>query len=90
MQGHKPFVEKTHYQFRFSDRIPPHNIYRKLKEVLDWNFLYGNTKRYYGRCGHCSVDPVIFFKLALVGYLENIASDRKLIERGSPSIARCG
>ncbi|MEM7549701.1 MAG: transposase [Bacteroidota bacterium] len=38
---------------------------------------------YYGTCGQKSVDPVVFFKLCLVGYLENIISDRKLIEHYS-------
>ena len=27
-----------------------------------------------------SIDPVVFFKLCLVGYLENIISDRQLIQ----------
>ncbi|MFC4094583.1 transposase, partial [Euzebyella saccharophila] len=34
---------------------------------------------YYGESGQKSIDPVVFFKLCLVGYLENIISDRKLI-----------
>jgi transposase len=85
MQGHKPFVEKTYLQFRLSAHVPEHNFYRRLKEAFDWEFLYAATKNYYGPCGHGSIDPVVFFKLVLVGYLENIASDRKLIERGSPS-----
>nr|WP_201290343.1 transposase [Tenacibaculum maritimum] len=29
------------------------------------------------------MDPVVFFKLCLVGYLENIISDRKLISHCS-------
>ncbi|QCE43464.1 transposase [Psychroserpens sp. NJDZ02] len=34
---------------------------------------------YYGNCGQKSLDPVVFFKCCLVGYLENITSDRKLL-----------
>ena len=30
-----------------------------------------------------SIDPVVFFKLCLVGYLENIISDRQLIQHSS-------
>ncbi|WP_236536208.1 IS3 family transposase, partial [Tenacibaculum maritimum] len=41
--------------------------------------LYSSTKEYYGTSGQKSIDPVVFFKLCLVGYLENIISDRKLI-----------
>ncbi len=33
--------------------------------------------------GKKNIDPVVFFKLCLVGYLENLISDRKLIEHCS-------
>ncbi|GAA3592306.1 hypothetical protein GCM10022396_07020 [Flavivirga amylovorans] len=41
------------------------------------------TKPYYGSSGQKSIDPVVFFKLCLVGYLENIISDRHLIQHSS-------
>jgi transposase len=50
---------------------------------LDLNFLYPLTKQYYGVSGQKSIDPVVFFKLCLVGYLENIISDRDLIQHSS-------
>ncbi|GAA4509531.1 hypothetical protein GCM10023172_43160 [Hymenobacter ginsengisoli] len=34
----------------------------------------------YSHTGQPSLDPVVFFKLVLVGRLENIASDRRLVE----------
>lgn len=37
------------------------------------------TRPYYGESGQKSIDPVVFFKLCLVGHLENIISDRMLI-----------
>nr|WP_076453852.1 transposase [Zobellia uliginosa] len=61
-----------------SERIPENNFYRRLKEVLELRFLYGLTEGYYGNSGQKSIAPVVFFKLYLVGYLENIVSDRKL------------
>ncbi|MFL0118311.1 transposase [Tenacibaculum maritimum] len=45
--------------------------------------MYSSTKKYYGTSGQKSIDPVVFFKLCLVGYLENIISDRKLISHCS-------
>lgn len=69
--------------FQLSERIPKENFYRQLKEVLDLSFLYKITKRYYGESGQKSIDPVVFFKLCLVGYLENIISDRQLINHSS-------
>ena len=83
MQGHQQYEEKIYLEFRLAERVPLHNFYRRLKDLLDWEFLYEATEKYYGRCGNKSIDPVVFFKLVLVGYLENIASDRKLIEHCS-------
>lgn len=79
MQGKKDYQEKLFNNFQLSERIPENNFYRQLKEVLDLDFLYPLTKGYYGDSGQKSIDPVVFFKLCLVGYLENIISDRKLI-----------
>jgi len=80
MQGKKDYQEKLFANFQLSERIPKHNFYRRLKEVLDLNFLYPLTKQHYGESGQKSIDPVVFFKLCLVGYLENIISDRDLIQ----------
>lgn len=79
MQGKKEYQEKLFAQFQLSERVPKNNFYRKLNEVLDLRFLYEKTKCYYGSTGQKSVDPVVFFKLCLVGYFENIISDRGLI-----------
>ena len=83
MQGKKEYQEKLFANFQLSERVPAHNFYRRLKEVLDLNFLYPLTRQYYGESGQKSIDPVVFFKLCLVGYLENIISDRDLIVHSS-------
>ena len=83
MQGKKDYQEKLFAHFQLSDRVPKNNFYRRLKEVLDLDFLYPLTKIYYGASGQKSIDPVVFFKLCLVGYLENIISDRNLIVHSS-------
>lgn len=83
MQGKKKYQEKLFTDFKLSERIPPNNFYRRLKETIDLDFLYPLTKGFYGGSGQKSIDPVVFFKLCLVGYLENITSDRKLIDHCS-------
>jgi len=80
MQGHKQFVDKVVLRFRLSERVPKQNLYRRLAELLDWDFLYQQTQALYSHTGQPSLDPVVFFKLVLVGRLENIASDRRLVE----------
>ncbi|MBW3131218.1 transposase [Hymenobacter profundi] len=57
-----------------------HNLYRRLRELLDWDFLYQQTRAVYSHTGQPSLDPVVFLKLVLVGRLENLVSDRRLIE----------
>jgi len=73
-------AEKLFTSFQLSDRVPKDNLYRRLRESLDLNSIYKDTRDLYGSTGNPSIDPVVFFKLMLTGYLENISSDRKLIE----------
>ena len=80
MLGKKVYQEKLFTNFSLSSRIPENNFYKVLKDKLDLSFLYKTCKPYYGECGQKSIDPVVFFKLMLVGYFEGITSDRKLID----------
>jgi transposase len=76
MQGRKKYQEKLFTNFQLSERVPQDNFYRRLKETIDLNFLYAATAQYYGSEGQKSIDPVVFFKLLLVGYLRiNPATD---------------
>lgn len=79
MQGRKQHTEKLFLSFQLSERVPDCNFYRKLKSLLHLQWLYKATKKYYGSEGQQSIDPVVFFKLILIGYLENLGSDRRII-----------
>jgi transposase len=79
MQGKKEHQEKLFIQFQLSDHVPADNFYRRLKKLLNLDFLYRSTSAYYGKEGQKSIDPVIFMKLMLVGYLENLNSDRRIV-----------
>ncbi len=79
MQGKKPYTEKLFNSFQLSERVPADNFYRRLKEALDLQFVRNATAPYYGSEGQKSIDPEVFFKLLLVGYLENLNSDRRII-----------
>ena len=83
MQGKKEYSEKLFLTFQLSQRVPENNFYRRLKNAIDLKFIKQETKQYYGTEGQHSIDPEVFFKLMLVGYLENINSDRKIIEHAS-------
>lgn len=79
VQCKKDYQEKLFTSFQLSEYVPKENFYRRLKGILQLDYLYKATKHYYGDCGQKSIDPVVFFKLCLVGYLENLISDRRLV-----------
>jgi transposase len=83
MQGKKKYQEKLFMSFQLSDHVPEDNFYRRLKDILSLDFLYKTTAGYYGSEGQKSIDPVVFFKLLLVGYLENQPSDRRILNTAS-------
>lgn len=79
MQGRKNFTPQLFYELSLEDMVPEDNFYRKVNKELNLDFLYRSTQKYYGTEGQESIDPVVFFKILLVGYLNNINSDRALL-----------
>lgn len=79
MQGRKDFTPQLFYELSLDGLVPKDNFYRQVNQELNLRFLYKSTKKYYGAEGQQSIDPVVFFKILLVGYLNNINSDRALI-----------
>jgi transposase len=51
---------------------------RKIDKELDLSFLYEETKQYYSQEGKPSIDPVVMFKLYILGYFFGIPSERQL------------
>ena len=51
--------------------------------MLDLRWLRKETRQFYGTEGQKSIDPEVFMKMLLVGYLNNICSDRRLVEECS-------
>jgi hypothetical protein len=39
MQVQKDFRDKVSTHFRLSERVPKHNFCRRLRDVLNWEFL---------------------------------------------------
>ena len=87
MQGSKDFSPKLFYSLNLDRLVPTDDFYRKLNKSIDLRFLYKQTKSYYGTEGQSSIDPVVFFKMCMVGYLNNIVSDRALIRFCADSLS---
>jgi transposase len=68
--------------------IPAHHLLRKIEQHVDFSFIGELTAPYYCPThGRPSIDPEIFFRLVLVGYLYNIHSDRQLCEEVQYNLA---
>ena len=87
MLGKKKFEPKLMYNFTIDELVPEDNLYRQIDKFLDLRFVYKECEKLYGKTGKPSIDPVVFFKLELYGYFENIISDRELIRRANDSLA---
>ena len=86
MLGKKKFEPKLMYNITLDDLVPKDDFYRRLDDILDMRFIYQECKALYGKTGNASIDPVVFFKINLFGFFEDIISDRELIRRASDRI----
>ena len=66
---------------RLEDRIPEDHILRKINSMIDFGFVRREVGDFYGVKGNCSVDPVALMKLMLLLQLEQVPSERKLMEQ---------
>lgn len=80
MQGKHHHQPRLFVPVTLDSLVPDDNFYRHLDSALNLQFLYGETELFYGTEGQQSIDPTVFFKILLVGYLNNLQSDRKLIQ----------
>ncbi len=59
--------------------VPQNHFYRHLQRVLDLSFVHDLVRELYAAAGRPSIDPVVFFKLQLVMFFEDIRSERLLM-----------
>lgn len=80
MIGKKVPTSKLFYQFSLEERVPADHLLRRVAAAVDFSFVRRLTKRFYSHTGQPSVDPVVIFKMALLGYLYGITSERRLVQ----------
>jgi hypothetical protein len=78
VQGRKDRASKLFYTLTLDGMVPVDHPVRRIGEVLDLDFLYAETWQYYSLEGKPSIDPVVLFKLHLIGYRFGIPSERRL------------
>lgn len=88
MQGYQSYQEKLFSLVNLREMIPDNHLLVKIDKALDLSFIYDLTKELYCKNnGRPSIDPVLFFRMQIVGYLYGIASDRQLCEEIHLNIA---
>lgn len=87
MMSIKQKESKLFYNFSLSGRIPKDHFLRKIDEAVDFNFIHDLARPYYSHTGQPSIDPVVLFKMMLIGYLYDITSERKLAQELKVNLA---
>jgi transposase len=59
--------------------VPQDHFYRHLERTLDLSFVREFVHKTYAKGGLPSIDPIVFFKLQLVMFFEDIRSERLLM-----------
>src|SRR5260370_9191974 len=87
MMGSKAVEPKLYLSYSLDANIPPDPLFRRLAAATDFHFVRGLVRKHYSHTGQPSVDPVVLFKLWLLGYLFNISSERRLCEEAGLNLA---
>jgi transposase len=61
-------------------RIRKNHPLRKIRELIDFNFIYNEVKDKYGYNGNESIPPPVILKLMLLLVLYNVRSERELMD----------
>lgn len=89
MQGIHTHQPKLFVSVTLDDLVPEDNFYHRLDVTLDLSILSSETRGYYEQEGQVSIDPLVFFKLLMIGYLNNLTSDRHLDTYASNCLDVC-
>jgi len=74
-------VAKLFYSgINLSGRIPADHLLRRVAGALNFGFVRSRVAGCYGYNGQESVDPIVLIKLMLLLFLEQVPSERKLME----------
>lgn len=72
MQGKHEYQPELFSQIDYENLIPKGHLLHRIDGVLDLSFLPELTKPLYAESlGRPSIDPVVFVRMVLLGYLYN-------------------
>lgn len=80
MLGRKEFRPKFFYHLCLEAYVPQDHLLRRVAAGVDLSFVPRLTARFYSQTGQPGIDPVVLFKMALLGWLYGITSERRLAD----------
>src|SRR5208282_4073904 len=82
MMGHHPPPNDPlfSYNVQFETRVRKDHPLRKIKELIDFDFIYKEVEKTYGKNGNVSVPPPVLLKLMLLLICYNVRSERELMD----------
>ena len=69
------------------DLMPEDHFLRDLDKYVDFSFIYEKVEHLYSKTGRPSIDPVVLFKMILLGFLYGIESERRIEKEINVNIA---
>ena len=72
------FETKWYYGLSLERLVPDDHLLRLIANAVDFSFIRPLCRPFYSHTGRPSVDPVVLFKMLLIGYLYGISSERRL------------
>jgi len=68
------------FSVQLETRVRKDHPLRKIKELVDFDFIYKEVEKTYGKNGNVSVPPPVILKLMLLLILYNVRSERELMD----------
>src|SRR5687768_2920973 len=79
MMNEQPrFEAKWYYNLSLERLVPEDHLLRQIANAIDFSFIRPLCRPFYSHTGRPSVDPIVLFKMLLIGYLYGITSERRL------------
>jgi len=78
MKQQPRFETKWYYGLSLERLVPDDHLLRLIANAVDFAFIRPLCRPFYSHTGRPSVDPVVLFKMLLIGYLYGITSERRL------------
>jgi transposase len=66
------------YSFDLDAAVPGDHLVREIATVLDLTWVYDELAPHYPTIGRPSIDPVLMFRMLIIGYVFGIRSERAL------------